>query len=750
MSRSPRRWPILDIILPWITLGILMASTYVMLFRTPYLGFDFNPSNGEIVELYVQVPDENNLAVGDRLIQVGQRLWDTYRENPYLPLVDNLQPGDEITLTIQQGDREKIISWALPGPTYLELLNRLMNIWWVGYIFWCIGTVSVLFVRPRDTRRMLFIGFNYLTAIWLVVGSWSRWQEWGGAVFFASVLWLCVPVYLHLHWMFPKPLWQMPRWLIWGVYGISFFLAIAEWFLLLPRGMYYFGFLLATGGSVVLLVLHYLTQPEFRRDIGLLFVACIVAILPSIVLSIVQLFSVVPRIGGGSLLALPILPVAYFYAIYRRRFGGIEARANRIISAYVFFILLGIIVVLTSLMLSWLFSFDYPTSSGLIIALFSSILTAFGYPWFIRWFEFYLLGIKLSSERLVESYANRITVSLTEKSLVQLVRDELLPGLMIRQSTLLRVERGNELRVIYTDNVEDNQLPGYSEALILIEAGNRYLHPLANEYSSWVRLSLPLRVDGKVRGLWLLGRRDPDDYYAPGEIDVLKIIANQTAIALANIEQAERLRALYQSNIERHEQERTNLARDLHDDVLNQFANLFMKMEQKTPPGFEENYQAVTSHLRKLISGLRPAMLTYGLAPALEELTDELVARIETDTDLQVDVIFSGTRYGSEVEAHLYRIVQEACQNALRHAQANSIRVYGNCGTDSVQLAIEDNGIGFPKAEQPDLMQLVAENHYGITGMFERAELIGAELRINTAPGEGTKVILIWHPEQAK
>ena len=750
MNRPSRNWSFIDVTLPWLILGVLVVFVYVMFFQTPYIGFDFNPSNAEIIELFIQAQEGDGLAVGDQLTQVGQLSWSAYRENPYLPLFNNTQTFDEITLVVQRDDQEKLILWRLPGPTYLEIINRLFNIWWLGFIFWMIGTISVLLIRPRDTRWWLFIGFNYLTAIWLVVGNWSRWQVWGGAVFFASVLWLCVPVYLHLHWMFPKPLWQMPRWLIQGIYGISIFLAIAEWFLLLPRGTYYFGFLLATVGSVVLLFLHYLTQPEFRRDIGLLFVAFIGAISPSIILGIVQLFGVVPRIGGGSLLALPILPVAYFYAIYRRRFWGIEARANRLIAAYVFFILLGIFVVLTSLVMGWLFSFDNLTSSGLIIALFSSVLTAIGYPWFIRWFEFYLLGIKLPSEQLVESYANRITVSLTEKSLVQLVRGELLPSLMIRQSALLRVESGNEVRAIYTDNVEKNQLPGYGEALKLIEFGNRYLYPLANEYLSWVRLSLPLRVDGNVRGLWLLGRRDPDDYYSQTEVDVLKTIANQTAIALVNIEQAERLRALYQVNVERHEQERTNLARDLHDDVLNQLAVLSMKMDEETTADFEESLQTATARLRQMISGLRPAMLNYGLSAALEEYTDELNVRAEYSVDIQVEIFTSGPQHDAMVEAHLYRIVQQACENALRHAQASTIHLHGNCDPEGVQLMIEDNGIGLTGMDPLDISQLLADKHYGIAGMFERAEIIGAELHMDTIPGRGTKVILVWHPEQAK
>jgi GAF domain-containing protein len=85
------------------------------------------------------------------------------------------------------------------------------------------------------------------------------------------------------------------------------------------------------------------------------------------------------------------------------------------------------------------------------------------------------------------------------------------------------------------------------------------------------------RIGGKLIGIWLLGRRDPDDFYAQSEISVLQTISNQTAIALNNIAHAELLHALYQADIERQEKERAALARGLHDEVLNQLAVLFIR-----------------------------------------------------------------------------------------------------------------------------------------------------------------------------
>lgn len=81
----------------------------------------------------------------------------------------------------------------------------------------------------------------------------------------------------------------------------------------------------------------------------------------------------------------------------------------------------------------------------------------------------------------------------------------------------------------------------------------------------WLRLTLPLKVGDTILGFWFLGKRDPDDLYPQVEIPILQSLADQTAIALSNILQTEQLLKLYQSDIKRVEQERQNLAHELHD-----------------------------------------------------------------------------------------------------------------------------------------------------------------------------------------
>ena len=214
-------------------------------------------------------------------------------------------------------------------------------------------------------------------------------------------------------------------------------------------------------------------------------------------------------------------------------------------------------------------------------------------------------------------------------------------------------------------------------------------------------------------------------------------------MAITNIEQATHLHTLYQSNIDRHEEERKTLARELHDDVLGQMAALSMNMTSIDTPEFLDRFSKVTSSIRQMITTLRPAMLEYGLWTALDELVDGLSDQYEGRTAICLEIQQSDLRYDTKAEEHLYRIAQQACENAFHHAQAREIRIKGNLAIDRINLIIEDDGIGVDD-DQLDFKTLLAEKRYGLAGMFERANLIGADVEIFSQIEQGTRVIVGW------
>jgi signal transduction histidine kinase len=386
------------------------------------------------------------------------------------------------------------------------------------------------------------------------------------------------------------------------------------------------------------------------------------------------------------------------------------------------------------------------TFATILVAGLTAYLTIQAFPAFQVWVERRVLGIKLPYQKLPETYSSRIITSASLSDLLRLLDQELVPSLLIRQFAFLHLSNGASTALL-TKGIADDQLPGKDDMDKLIASAGRYHHavsPNDTETLSWIHLILPLKIGEGLIGLWLLGRRDPDDLYPQAEIPILQSLANQTAIALSNILQTERLRSLYQENINRYEQERLRLALDLHDSVLNQMAVLSMNLDPSSiSPKFKEAYDELTKRLREIVGDLRPPMLQYGLKPALEGLSDNLMERSNDRVNVALDIQATEDRYPQSTELHLFRIAQEACENALHHGQAGKITISGQLYPQQIQLIIEDDGIGFKAEEILDLNSLLVNKHFGLAGIVERANLIGAQLQINSAPNAGTQIRIV-------
>lgn len=757
MPRSTRTsQPFLELIFPLLILGSLILYTYAKFTQIPFAGFRYK-SSGQIVVLYVHPPSKPTLELGDQLVQIGPVPWKTYQGNLHQTLFDKVQPGDSVDIVIErqisQQPIQQTIHWVFPGFNQEEFLQRLNSEWFLAYFFWLFGTLTFLLVRPRDERWWLLILFNYVTAIWLCVGGLSLWHTWNSALILRSTLWLALPIYWHLHWVFPQSLGPVPARGWWILYFFGALLATLQWLQILPGSLYYLVLLLAILGSVGLLVAHSILQPDRRRDLSIMILAVGLAILPAVTIALIGLIAEPPWGAAGSLLSLPFFPALYFYLIYRRQLGGLEVRVNRLVSLFSFLILLGTsLVILITFAHRLAFSSAILSFSDLLIYFTAVVVGIFSFQPFEKFFERQVLGIPLPHTQLLEIYTSRITVSLDTASLIKLLRDEILPSLLIRQSILYRFD-GTLPETLYSLGIKPHELPGDLSPLI-VEAG-KYRLPLTRspQPQAWIRLSLILSVDQKPLGLWLLGRRDPDDYYSQRDIEILQSLANQTAIALTNIVQAERLRALYQDNIERGEVERLHLARELHDDILNDLGLLKLKLNtSQNYASLVADTNLIITRLRDITQDLRPAMLTQGLGYALTGLVDEISQRVEP-LGISVCLKLEGadTRYPSRMELHLYRIVQQACENALKHGAPKTLTVRGRLTPEIIDLTIEDDGTGFDLGPQLDLAKLVARKHFGLAGIYERAALVGADLRLDSAPGQGTRVYLKWaaNPEQS-
>jgi len=193
--------------------------------------------------------------------------------------------------------------------------------------------------------------------------------------------------------------------------------------------------------------------------------------------------------------------------------------------------------------------------------------------------------------------------------------------------------------------------------------------------------------------------------------------------------------------------ERTRLARDLHDAVTQTLFSatliaevlpeLWKKNRTEGDRRLEELRQltrGALAEMRTLLVELRPNALTeIPLPTLLRQLSDSLIGR----TRLAIQLHCSGERkLPADVQIGLYRIAQEALNNIIKHARASQAVVTLNMA-DTVRLTIADDGAGFDPAS-------VTADHIGLRIMRERAEAIGARFQVESAPGEGTTISVVW------
>lgn len=734
-------------LLLWGTLALLAVYTFGFFFRTPYAGFNFENNTGLVTRVYLPQVDEPALQAGDILLALDGIPFERFKNELTRPFFEGVAAGQIVMLEVERPATGTLtIPYRYPGFTQTEFMERLPSQWWLAFLFWGWAAAALLWVRPRATAWRLLVGFNLSMAVFWVAGSGpSHWHLWFSA-YLVKVLIFIIPIlYLHLNWVYPTPLGRWPRPLVWLAYLAAAGLALLNALNLVPGGLDALSLLAGLlGGGLLLGVQSFRQQGRARQTAQLLAFAHLLALLPVILAGVGYAFDLLPgNAFAGSLLALPLLPGIYLFAMLRARLGGMELRASQTIVQVSYLVLLLAAALLVGLFLA-LAGLEAPTLISIGMVFVAALLTLYFFPRYERWLQVRLLGMPLPPEGLERQFAARITASLDMPTLLEALCHQTLPTLLVRQSALLRRNAPEEWELIYAEGLDESAL-NLREAESLPLPQGQFIAPEVKESAwGWVRLVLPLRVGGELTGLWLLGRRDPDDYYSPLEQDFFQHLADQTGLALGNIQQAHQLRALYQANVDTHERERARLARDLHDDILNRLATL---LPDVTDPAQLAALQELIASLRQTVTGLRPAMLTYGLQTALDELTDILEDRPGLQTRIEFSIPPTEARFDPNIELHFFRIVQQACENALRHAQPSRLHIHGEVAAHGVALHIEDDGLGFVPEERLNLVDLLNQHHFGLAGMLERAALIGANLEIQSAPGSGTRVSIHWDTE---
>jgi len=256
-------------------------------------------------------------------------------------------------------------------------------------------------------------------------------------------------------------------------------------------------------------------------------------------------------------------------------------------------------------------------------------------------------------------------------------------------------------------------------------------------------LVVPLLFRGRAVGaLVALDREAGGVEFDQEDLRLLQSFAASAATAVATAQTVESDRLLQQ--VESAEKERERWARELHDDTLQNLAAIRISLatalqstgerrEARIESAAEEamaQLAAQINELNRLINDLRPAALErLGLPGALRALAEESSARGGVEVEATIEI---GEEPGRDEERLVYRLVQEALTNAVKHASASHVTLRVQEGDGEIQISIRDDGAGFD--------QSTPTSGRGLTGMRERIELLGGEIEVSSKPGEGTEI----------
>ena len=363
-------------------------------------------------------------------------------------------------------------------------------------------------------------------------------------------------------------------------------------------------------------------------------------------------------------------------------------------------------------------------------------------------------GDEMSQAEILIGYSQRMVSLIQDRpGLSQLLTVDVPASLEVAQADILFADA----RALASTGETGLRLPIHNAAVRRVAAGGAattVTGPLAKLIEqgrtdlSWTAVWVPVMRGTELYGMWLLGQRGQGQAYSALHLQWLTALARQAAVVLETVRYAEReqhvaqeMQALYYQAVSAREMERGRLSRELHDGVLQDLCAVSRDLKALGHSHLETlmaRSDEAVNVLRGICYDLRPPFLTNNLPLTLKTLVERMDAYASAPVSIEIKT--DSLTLPEETTLAIYRIVQEALNNAIRHADASEIVVRLTQYPDRLRLTITDDGRGIEHSH--DFGRYVDQGHFGLAGMRERARMIGANLDIQSAKDYGTAVIL--------
>lgn len=513
---------------------------------------------------------------------------------------------------------------------------------------------------------------------------------------------------------------------------------------------------------------------------------------------------------------LILLPLSYGYAVRRGELGKVDFILNRSLVYLTLTLMLAGFYLLVSALLGYLgaalggrFLPGQPLREALVVALVAGVAAVTFYPLRDRvqhWMDYLFYGGWYDYQTVVQETVRKLTTVATLPDVARILLDEVATAMKLRCACLvLANEPINSHPLTAYSLVDSNQslvsgcfvsaTPGNESCPLQSDTPPSLLHngvlarilatasaPLDLDWKHLqqavegrplseaeqvllicphARLLTPLRQGQELLGVLLLGSRLGDEPLFPHDQAIIETVARHTAVVMENLILLERehqwateVKALQSRLIEAREEERKQVARDLHDEVLQDLTTAYRMLgdwHHLSPEAAKQRLEEVGQCLYYVIKAVRricseqrsPVLDVLGLADAVQAYAKEF----ENRTGIAVRVIVKGndqTRFPEQVEVCLFRVFQEALRNVEKHAGATKVDVALEIPPNSIQpgavvLTVRDNGCGFELS--PQLGTFINRGCFGLVGMRERLAMVGGQLILSSSPGRGTRLV---------
>ena len=777
------------LVLPLGTMLLAVWAGVITLQDPPYLGLELL-SNGTVHLVDPQGPAADaGVRLGDHIDEVNGRPL-----LAHFSLVAGQAVDDVIVLTGQRGS-EAVTFELIPGEvTTREMIFSVERLF-VGVIFILVG-LAIWLVRPGAHAARLFLVFSQVMGGMLVAEILDPVIPWM-SVFTDFTRYLVGPLLLHFFATFPTPVPEPLRTrLLVGVYGAYGLVALAFGAgLLFNLDLYATGIWMAPRVIEVVigaLVVAVLLRPQPAASLnahrwrGILVAGMLLGITPVMI----TLMSMV--VSGGrpvvpyewTVPALALTPLSYGYAVYKSELSRAGFVLNR---SLVYFLLTGMLLgayALAYLALESVFGAErgwgYLVAGVLIVVVGSTLFVPIR-TMLQQWVDRLFYGGWYDYRSFVQAATGELSRFTDIGDLAGHLRDAA-QTMRFKSGALLWPRRGRFHPIgaygFEPEDVLKLKIPVDGPIATVLR---RHARPCTSEELrdgvEWVACSeperaaltaastahwIPLVSRGTLRSILVAGPRQGDADLDPEDQAILATLSTHAAIACDNIALLESLQerlleveqvrdelAEAQTRLsEGREEERMHLARELHDGPIQDLyavlheAEMLLDEDDRTRQerlrAWRETVQRVAATLRDVCIDLRPPLLTdFGLEVTMRSHAARF-REVHPNIRVQFDLTPIGEVLPERIQLALFRIYQEALNNAFQHGKAKQVCVRFEADAERIVLEIEDDGFGFVVPKR--WIEFARKGHLGLLGIAERAASIGGRLAVESEPGGGTRL----------